>query len=87
MVTRVTKHHRFLLRLHLNQIDAIDAAMAALDAAGGTPDWATQAGSVLRLQVRIICMAQEVFEAGAALRKRLRRSWRGPQLASAFAQA
>ncbi len=24
---RVTKHHRFLLRLHLNQIDALDAAM------------------------------------------------------------
>jgi hypothetical protein len=53
MVTRVTKHHRFLLRLHLNQIDAIDAAMATLDAAGGAPDWATQAGSVLRLQARI----------------------------------
>ena len=29
---RVTKHHRFLLRLHLNQIDALDAAMAAVDA-------------------------------------------------------
>ena len=29
---RVTKHHRFLLRLHLNQIDALDAAMATLDA-------------------------------------------------------
>src|SRR5437588_4879626 len=29
---RVTKHHRFLLRLHLNQIDARDAAMATLDA-------------------------------------------------------
>jgi transposase len=28
----VTKHHRFLLRLHLNQIDALDAAMATLDA-------------------------------------------------------
>jgi transposase len=28
---RVTKHHRFLLRLHLNQIDALDAAMAAVD--------------------------------------------------------
>jgi transposase len=28
---RVTKHHRFLLRLHLNQIDALDAAMATLD--------------------------------------------------------
>src|ERR1700726_4593374 len=27
----VTKHHRFLLRLHLNQIDALDAAMATLD--------------------------------------------------------
>ena len=27
---RVTKHHRFLLRLHLNQIDALDAAMATL---------------------------------------------------------
>jgi hypothetical protein len=26
---RVTKHHRFLLRLHLNQIDALDAAMCA----------------------------------------------------------
>jgi transposase len=29
---RVTKHHRFLLRLLLNQIDALDAAMATLDA-------------------------------------------------------
>ena len=29
---RVTKHHRFLLRLHLNQIDALNAAMATLDA-------------------------------------------------------
>ena len=28
---RVTKHHRFLLRLHLNQIDALDAAMATID--------------------------------------------------------
>jgi hypothetical protein len=36
--------------------------------AGGAPDWATQAGSVLRLQARIcipfeICIAQEVIEA------------------------
>jgi len=29
---RVTKHHRFLLRLHLDQIDALDAAMATVDA-------------------------------------------------------
>jgi transposase len=29
---RVTQHHRFLLRLHLNQIDALDAAMATIDA-------------------------------------------------------
>jgi transposase len=29
---RVTKHHRFLLRLHPNQIDALDAAMATIDA-------------------------------------------------------
>ena len=28
---RVTKHHRFLLRLHLQQIDAIDAAIGAID--------------------------------------------------------
>jgi transposase len=28
----VTKHHRFLLRLHLNQIDALNAAMATVDA-------------------------------------------------------
>jgi transposase len=28
---RVTKHHRFLLRLHLNQIDTLDAAMATVD--------------------------------------------------------
>ena len=27
---RVTKHHRFLLRLHLNQIDTLDAAMPSL---------------------------------------------------------
>jgi hypothetical protein len=30
---RVTKHHRFLLRLHLNQIDALDAAMTTVVAA------------------------------------------------------
>jgi transposase len=29
---RVTTHHRFLLRLHLNQIDALQAAMATIDA-------------------------------------------------------
>ena len=29
---RVTKHHRFLLRLHLTQIDALAAAMATIDA-------------------------------------------------------
>ena len=29
---RVTKHHRFLLRLHLGQIDALEAAVAAIDA-------------------------------------------------------
>jgi Transposase IS116/IS110/IS902 family len=29
---RVTKHHRFLLRLHLNQIDALKGAMATIDA-------------------------------------------------------
>jgi transposase len=28
---RVTKHHRFLLRLHLRQIDAIEAAIAEID--------------------------------------------------------
>jgi transposase len=28
----VTKQHRFLLRLHLNQIDALEAAMATIDA-------------------------------------------------------
>ncbi len=28
----VTKHHRFLLRLHLNQIEALNAAMATVDA-------------------------------------------------------
>jgi transposase len=28
---RVTKHHRFLLRLHLNQIDALDASVATID--------------------------------------------------------
>jgi transposase len=28
---RVTRHHRFLLRLHLQQIDAIDGAIAAID--------------------------------------------------------
>jgi transposase len=27
----VTKHHRFLLRLHLNQIDALDASIATID--------------------------------------------------------
>jgi transposase len=30
---RVTRHHRFLLRLHLDQIDALDAAVARIDAA------------------------------------------------------
>src|ERR1700741_3555029 len=29
---RVTKDHRFLLRLHLNQIDALAAAIATIDA-------------------------------------------------------
>jgi transposase len=29
---RVTKQHRFLLRLHLNQIDALEASMATIDA-------------------------------------------------------
>ena len=28
---RLTKHHRFLLKLHLDQIDAFDAAIAAID--------------------------------------------------------
>ena len=28
---RVTRHHRFLLKLHLGQIDAIDAAIAGID--------------------------------------------------------
>jgi hypothetical protein len=28
---RVTRHHRFLLRLHLQQIDAIDAAIGEID--------------------------------------------------------
>jgi transposase len=28
---RLTKHHRFLLRLHLGQIDGLDAALAAID--------------------------------------------------------
>jgi transposase len=28
---RVTRHHRFLLRLHLDQIDALDAAVAQVD--------------------------------------------------------
>ena len=28
---RVTRHHRFLLRLHLDQIDALDAAIARID--------------------------------------------------------
>lgn len=29
---RVTRHHRFLLRLHLGQIDALDTALARIDA-------------------------------------------------------
>jgi len=29
---RMKEHHRFLLRLHLNQIDALDAAIAEIDA-------------------------------------------------------
>src|SRR5262249_58508864 len=28
---RVTRHHRFLLRLHLQQIDALDQALAEID--------------------------------------------------------
>jgi hypothetical protein len=28
---RVTRHHRFLLRLHLTQIDALDVAIAKID--------------------------------------------------------
>jgi transposase len=37
---RVTTHHRFLLRLHLNQIDALAAAMAAIECASGGQSWA-----------------------------------------------
>jgi transposase len=29
---RVTDHHRFMLQLHLRQIDALEAAIAAIDA-------------------------------------------------------
>jgi transposase len=28
---RVTKHHRFLLRLHLSQIDSLDASIATIE--------------------------------------------------------
>jgi transposase len=31
LLGRIVKHHRFMLRLHLKQIDAIDAAIASLD--------------------------------------------------------
>lgn len=31
LLGRITKHHRFMLRLHLTQIDAIDAAIVCLD--------------------------------------------------------
>jgi len=31
LLGRIVKHHRFMLRLHLRQIDAIDAAVASLD--------------------------------------------------------
>ena len=27
----MTRHHRFLLRLHLDQVDALDAAIARVD--------------------------------------------------------
>src|SRR5258708_28670065 len=30
---RITSHHRFMLRLHLDQVDAIDRAIARLDEA------------------------------------------------------
>jgi transposase len=33
---RIRTHHRFLLRLHLQQIDALDAAIAAIDTEVGT---------------------------------------------------
>jgi transposase len=32
MMGRLARHHRFLLRLHLGQVDAIDAALAEVDA-------------------------------------------------------
>jgi hypothetical protein len=28
---RIERHHRFLLRLHLQQVDALDAAIAEID--------------------------------------------------------
>ncbi len=48
---RVTKHHRFLLRLHLHQIDALDASIATIDEqveAGIAPFW-TAVGQVMTI--------------------------------------
>ena len=45
---RVTKHHRFLLRLHLDQIDAFDAAIASIDnEVGGNVEPFRQAAELL----------------------------------------
>jgi transposase len=56
---RVTKHHRFLLRLHLNQIDALDAAIA-------TVDQQVQAGiAPFRCAVELVTSIPGVSDTGA----------------------
>src|SRR5689334_68545 len=48
---RVTKHHRFLLRLHLNQIDALDASIATIDeqVEAGIAPFRTAVGQVMTI--------------------------------------
>jgi transposase len=47
----VTKHDRFLLRLHLNQIDALQAAMATIDVQveGNLGPFRTAVGSIMSI--------------------------------------
>ena len=56
---RVTRHHRFLMRLHLNQIDALDAAIAAIDG-----EVEAQAAP-FRTAVRLLSSIPGVAELGA----------------------
>ena len=50
---RVTKHHRFLLKLHLDQIDAFDAAIAAIERLSTIPGIGNLAATVIVSEIGI----------------------------------